>query len=34
MVKAMLLDDLSDWQEEVKAPIPREVNPEYEANGK
>ncbi|MDN3687436.1 sulfatase [Cyclobacterium jeungdonense] len=29
-----LLDDLLDWQEEVKAPIPREVNPAYEAKMK
>ncbi|WP_162418517.1 hypothetical protein [Cyclobacterium roseum] len=25
-----LLDDLIKWQEEIDAPIPREINPEYE----
>ncbi|WP_162340185.1 hypothetical protein [Cyclobacterium salsum] len=29
-----LLDDLIKWQEEVKAPISMEVNPEYETKVK
>ncbi|WP_439484392.1 sulfatase [Cyclobacterium plantarum] len=29
-----LLDGLIKWQEEIDAPIPREINPEYEGKGK
>ncbi len=28
-----LLDDLIKWQQEIEAPIPREINPEYEGKG-
>lgn len=28
-----LLNDLIKWQEEIDAPVPREINPEYEGKG-